>query len=184
MFSPARTAQVCAEFTRRAGGTINILKLVKLVYLCDRMSMQQYASPITYDTYVSMDHGPVPSNALNLINGRLNDLAWNKWMEERGESHMVAVKMQGFVDKDLDELSAADLKIVDKIWGEFGDIEEWKLSRYTHQHCTEWKHPGGSSTPIEEWEIFRALGWSRKDAESAHRRIQEQREIDRVLSRV
>lgn len=181
MFSSARTAQVCAEFTRRAGGTINVLKLVKLVYLCDRMSMKQYASPITYDRYASMDHGPVPSNTLNLINGRLIDPAWNKWMENR-EGYTVSVRRQGFVSKDLDELSVADLEIMDKVWDEFGDIAERDLSRYTHEHCTEWEDPGGSSTPIEEWEIFLALGWNRRDAESAHQQIQEQREIDRVLS--
>ena len=58
MFSPERTAQVCAEFVRRAGGSINVLKLVKLTYLCDRMSMERYAAPVTYDSYFSMDHGP------------------------------------------------------------------------------------------------------------------------------
>ena len=179
MFSPERTTQVCAEFTRRAGGSINVLKLVKLTYLCDRMSMERYAASVTYDTYVSMDHGPVPSGTLNLINN-YDDPDWNRWMKER-EGYELTLKIQEFVHEDLDELSAADLKIVDETWKKFGGMDEWDLSRHTHEHCAEWKYPGGTSIPIMEWEIFHALGWSLEDAELAQQRIQEQRQIERVL---
>ena len=182
MFSPERTAQVCAEFARRAGGSINVLKLVKLTYLCDRMSMERYAAPVTYDSYVSMDHGPVPSSTLDLING-YDEPAWKRWMNRR-EGYRVSLKMTDFTDDDLDELSAADLKIVDETWNQFGGLNEWDLRLYTHKHCPEWQHPGGSSTPIMEWEIFKALGWSPEDALLAEQRIQEQRHIERELSRV
>ena len=181
MFSPERTAQVCAEFARRAGGSINVLKLVKLTYLCDRMSMERYAAPVTYDSYVSMDHGPVPSTTLDLIN-RYDDPDWKRWMKRRVRHH-VSLNMTEFADEDLDELSAADLKLVDETWYQFGGMDEWDLSRHTHEHCPEWQYPGGSSTPIMEWEIFRALGWSPEDALLAEQRIQEQRHIERVLSR-
>ena len=181
MFSPERTAQVCAEFTRRAGGSINVLKLVKLAYLCDRMSMERYGASVTYDTYASMDHGPVPSGTLNLIN-KSDDPDWNRWMKER-EGYEVTLEIQEFVDEDLDELSAADLKIVDETWKKFGGMDEWDLSRHTHEHCAEWKYPGGTSIPIMESEIFRALGWSHDEAVLAQQRIEEQREIERVLSR-
>ena len=152
MFSPERTAQVCAGFTRRAGGSINVLKLVKLTYLCDRMSMERYGAPVTYDTYASMDHGPVPSGTLSLIN-KSDDPDWNRWMKER-EGHEVTLEIQEFVDEDLDELSAADLKIVNEAWKKFGSMDEWDLSRHTHEHCEEWSYPGGTSIPIMEWEIF------------------------------
>ena len=182
MFSPERTAQVCAEFARRAGGSINVLKLVKLTYLCDRMSMERYAAPVTYDSYVSMDHGPVPSGTLDLIN-RYDDPDWKRWMNRR-ERNRVSLKMTDFAPDDLDELSAADLKLVEETWKEFGGMDEWDLSRHTHEHCPEWQYPGGSSTPIMEWEIFKALGWSLEDAELAAQRIQEQQHVERVLSRV
>ena len=112
MFSPERTAQVCAEFARRAGGSINVLKLVKLTYLCDRMSMERYAAPVTYDSYVSVDHGPVPSTTLDLIN-RYDEPDWKRWMKRR-VGHHVSLNITEFADEDLDELSAADLKLVDE----------------------------------------------------------------------
>ena len=57
-------------------------------------------------------------------------------MKER-EGHEVTLEIQEFVDEDLDELSAADLKIVDETWKKFGFMDEWDLSRYTHEHCAE-----------------------------------------------
>lgn len=102
----------------------------------------------------------------------------------RRERYRVSLKMTDFTDEDLDELSAADLKIVDETWNQFGGMNEWELRRYTHNHCAEWRDPGGSSTPILEWQIFQALGWSPEDAMLAEQRIQEQRHIERVLSRV
>lgn len=180
MFSPERAAQLCAEFARREGGSINVLKLVKLVYLCDRMSMDRYAAPITYDRYVSMDHGPVPSTTLDLVDGRRSP-EWSAWMKER-EGHRVSLRRRAFAIEDLDELSAADLRVVDETWEAFGSMDEQDLSRYTHEHCAEWQYPGGSSRPITEREIFSALGWSRKEAALGQQRIQDQRNLDRVFS--
>jgi len=48
---------------------MNYLKLMKLLYLADRESMRRNGRPISGDRYVSMDHGPVLSQTLNLING-------------------------------------------------------------------------------------------------------------------
>ena len=180
MFSPERAAQLCAEFARRADGSINVLKLVKLVYLCDRLSMKRYAAPITYDRYVSVDHGPVPSGTLDLINGQ-HSPQWAKWVNRRIDDR-VSLGKREFTTEDLDELSVADLKVVGETWDEFGSMDEWDLSRYTHEHCAEWKYPGGSSKPIMESEIFCALGWSREDARRGQERIQDQRNLDRMFS--
>ena len=180
MFSPERTAQLCAAFAHREGGSINVLKLVKLVYLCDRESMDRYGAPITYDQYVSMDHGPVPSTTLDLINGYPNP-EWSTWMKER-DGHRVTLRKRAFAIEDLDELSPADLSVVDDTWEAFGSMDEWDLSRHTHEHCTEWQYPGGTSLPISERDIFHALGWGQREAALGQHRIQDQRNLDRVFS--
>ena len=66
--------------------------------------------------------------------------------------------MTDFTDEDLDELSAADLKIVDETWNQFGGLNEWDLRLYTHKHCPEWQHPGGSSIPIIGVGDFQGVG--------------------------
>ena len=66
MFTTRKVAQMAAYFAECSGGTINILKLIKLMYLADRESMHRHGTPISFDRFVSMDHGPVPSQSLNL----------------------------------------------------------------------------------------------------------------------
>ena len=179
MFLAERVAQIAAEFSRLEGGSISVLKLVKLIYLSDRQSMERYGAPITYDRLVSMDHGPVPSRTLNLINGYESD-EWDQWMASR-ENHRVSVKRGNFDRRDLDELSDADMEIISEVWEAFGAMDQWALSEYTHQHCKEWKNPHGSSLPIHERQIFLALGWNREDAIAAQRAITDQRGLDRTF---
>ncbi|MCX6915882.1 MAG: Panacea domain-containing protein, partial [Verrucomicrobia bacterium] len=42
------------------------MKLIKLLYLADRTALLRWGRPITTDTYVSMDRGPVLSRVLDL----------------------------------------------------------------------------------------------------------------------
>ena len=77
--------------------------------------MERYGAPITYDRLVSMDHGPVPSRTLNLINGYESD-EWDQWMASR-ENHRVSVKRRNFDRRDLDELSDADMEIISEVLG-------------------------------------------------------------------
>ena len=177
MFSTERSAQIAAEFARREGGEINIVKLVKLIYLSDRKCMELYGRLITYDRLVSMDFGPVPSETYNLMKGSTQQ-AWLCWIKGR-ENHDVIVRDMNFTREDLDDLSEADMSVIDQIWDEFGHFDHWQLSRYTHDNCPEWEDPKGSSSPILEREIFESFGWSRKDARAAERAIHEQRHLDR-----
>jgi len=43
-------------------------KLMKLFYFSDFTHVKKYASPITHDIYVNLEHGPIPSTILNLVN--------------------------------------------------------------------------------------------------------------------
>ena len=53
----------------RHTGTIDKLKLIKLLYLADRDCFLEYGHPITGDRPVAMPHGPVPSGCLHVLNG-------------------------------------------------------------------------------------------------------------------
>lgn len=158
-----------------------VLKLVKLIYLSDRLSMERYGLPITYDDLVSMRHGPVPSRTLNLINGDESE-RWDRWIAGR-ENHQVCLAKHDFDREDLDELSEAVMEIIDEIWDEFGSMNQWELRDYTHEHCPEWEDPQGSSRPIREEKIFTAFGWSDEQAREAQEAIEEQRYMDRFFSK-
>lgn len=184
MFTARKAAQMAAYFADRAGGRIKVLKLMKLLYLADRESMKRYGEPISFDRYVSMDYGPVLSQTLNLINGAYGDTLrheWDRWIRDR-EDHDVSLT-RDFERKDLDHLSDADVEILDVVWQAFGGASRWNLSDLTHEF-PEWQNPKGSSIPIEERSILRALGMGEAEAAEMVERIEDQHGIDRALSHV
>ena len=69
MFNERKVAQMAAFFLQQAGGTLNILKLMKLLYLSEREAMNRYGEPLSYDAMVSMPHGPVLSMTYECMNG-------------------------------------------------------------------------------------------------------------------
>lgn len=191
LFNERKAAQVAAFFLHkgtppalRAVGwrqRMKLIKLMKLMYLAERQSMQLYGEPMIGDSLYSMDHGPVLSTTLNLINGMTKSAegGWDYWISDRAD-HRVALKTS--VDdprKELLELSDADLEILNTVWDKFGGMDAFKLAELTHQICPEWQDPKGSSIPISHEKILEACGRSEEEIEDLRARIRLQRRIDR-----
>jgi uncharacterized phage-associated protein len=182
MFSERKVAQMAAYLLSLEKGRMNYLKLMKLLYLADRESMKRHGHPISGDRYVSMDHGPVLSQAFNLIKGAVKfaERGWNHWIADRAD-YAVALKRR--VSRDaLDELSDADLHVLRGIHAKFGKMDQWKLVDYTHRYCPEWKDPNGSSVPISYETIFKALGRTPAEARKLGAHIEQQRRIDKLFA--
>lgn len=158
------------------------LKLIKLLYLAERDSLAKYGEPINDDNLVSMDHGPVLSNTLNLINGSYNrdTPIWDDWISDR-EDHQISLKVTSLNRDDFDELSDSEIQILDDIWNIFGEMDRWALCDYTHENCTEWKNPHGSSIPISHRDVFLALGKNNEEATQLSGEILEHRKLDSFL---
>jgi uncharacterized phage-associated protein len=186
MFSPSKVAQMAAFFaSKQKGGLINVMKVIKLMYLSDRESMRRFGGPISFDYMVSMNNGPVLSQTLNLINGDVSRAAaaeWDEWISDRAD-HDIAVKCD-VTRADLDQLSNADIEILDWAWTKFGHMDQWQLSEYTHKNCPEWKYPKGSMLPIKEAELLMHLGKSREEAAAIADDIQTERELDQAFARL
>jgi len=161
-YDPLKAAQVAAFFALKQGGEINVLKLAKLLYLTERESMARYDAPMFYDRLVSMDHGPVTSITLNLINGLLPHADWSSVIADRS-GHMVGIGPDVSYGT-LDRLSRADLRILDDLWERFGAWSQYELRDYTHQQCPEWEDPRGSSDPIPHERVFKFLDKKHPDA--------------------
>lgn len=147
-----------------------LIKLMKLMYLAERLSFKRYGEPLTGDRLVSMDHGPVLSRTYNHIKGARPSCngGWDTWISDR-DGHQVALRDASMVrspEQDLTLLSESDMEVLGEIWGEFGHWDKWALVDYTHDHCPEWKDPEGSSLPIEYTALFQALGYSAEDAQT------------------
>lgn len=184
MFSQAKTAQMAASFLSKANGQLNIVKLMKLLYLAEREALEKFGFSISDDRFVSMNLGPVLSDTYNLINGEERDSAvWDEWISDRAQ-HSVALNREINSRDDLDELSNAELSVIETIWQRFGHMTQWELVDYTHQHLPEWRNPNGSSTPIEVKDILQGVGYASEQSEQIAESIQSARTVKRVLSRL
>ncbi len=70
------------------GCRMSYMKLLKLLYLAARGALLAHGRPITYDRYVSMDHGPVLSQTYNLIVAEQSQgqppSYWRQFISQRG----------------------------------------------------------------------------------------------------
>ncbi|MBM3564937.1 MAG: DUF4065 domain-containing protein [Alphaproteobacteria bacterium] len=179
-FKVRKAAQVAAYFALAEGGSINVLKLVKLIYLADRKFMELYDSPILNDKLVSMDHGPVNSVTFDYINGCENKRTeWDAYIKDR-EGHIVILSDAKISVADLDELSRAELKVLEEVWSQFKGWDGFQVRDYTHKYCLEWENPNGSSAPIPYERVFKFLGKENFSILAAN--IESERQIDRLFA--
>lgn len=185
LYSAAKVAQMAAFFTQKQGGRINVLKLTKLLYLADREAIARHGRPISYDRPVSMPHGPVGSRTFDLLNGFVGGPAgaqWEEWVSSRSNYDVSVNRL--FSRADLDELSDADLEVLERVWRTFGHMHRRTLCEWTHEHCSEWKDPHGSSQPIEEVSRLIAVGIAAEEAQELAEEIEAEREIDAQFARL
>lgn len=183
LFDERRTAQAAAYLLHRAGGKLPVIKLVKLMYLAERLSLQRYGEPITGDRLVSMPHGPVLSMTYDHVNGALpsEEGGWDTWIADRA-GHVVELRDESMIrspGEDLLCLSDSDLEVLGEIWVQFGHWDRWHLVDYTHSDaCPEWEDPEGSSLPIRYETLFEKLGYTPEQAAAMTARLNEQRALN------
>lgn len=152
-FNEAKVTEAAVYLLKRRGGRMHYLKLLKLLYLADRAALLKWGRPISTDRYVSMDHGPVLSVTLNLINGGYAEFGkkWNKFIST-AEGAEVELKHPeaGFV---AHELSKAEEDLLSEIFDQYGRWNRWKVVQYLHT-LPEWQDPNGSAIPISYRDIL------------------------------
>ncbi|MDE0511993.1 MAG: Panacea domain-containing protein [Gammaproteobacteria bacterium] len=181
-YSEQRAAQTAAFFISRAGGTIEILKLMKLMYLAERESLARYGEPIIGDVLVSMKHGPVLSRTLDHINGFIDseEGGWESWVSAKAG---LQLGLQPAHDPaQLTQLSDADMEILDFIWDKFGQYSKYKLRDVTHKICQEWEDPGDTSQLIPYSRVLNCVGYKPEVVRELEQRIQDEEELGKMFS--
>lgn len=134
---------------------MSYMKLIKLLYLADRAALLQWGRPITTDSYVSMDRGPVLSRVLDLATDEELPGHASVWAGHITEPAHYSVRLRR--DPGEDELSEAETQILDQIFQQHGRKSRWELVDLTHK-LPEWKNPQGSAIPIQYRDILKAAG--------------------------
>ncbi len=156
-FDVTKATEVACQFLKREGGSINIMKLVKLVYLLDRLSVARRGIPVVGGAYFSLPNGPITSEFVDLINSGglwgVQNCRWEEFISDR-QNHEVAM----IADASRGHLSDSEIELIDAIYQEHGGKDQWQLRDWCHEHCEEWTPLGEGRERIDLDRIARALG--------------------------
>jgi uncharacterized phage-associated protein len=175
-FDSAKAAQAAAYFALQSEGKIEKLKLIKLLYLAEREAMLRHDHPMFYDEFYSLKDGPICSNALNGINGGIDRETWAKYVRRNGN---IITPVKRFERSDLDELSNAEIDILEALWDNFSGYTASQIRRYTHEQCPEYNEVTTGRLPITYLSVFEALG--KPDPKGLAESVEEVRRAEVVL---
>lgn len=184
LFYEERIAQVAAYLLYQAGGSLEILKLMKLMYLVERRSLEWYGEPITGDTPYSFKDGPVLSTSYDRAKAtKPTAEAWSKLVLPR-DGNDVALRVAGELPA-TPKLSRANRKVIDDVWAQFGKMSGSQLRRWTHEHCPEYDDPllqHVARLPIDRMRLLKGVGYSDDAAAGRLRDLQEQTDLQKALA--
>ncbi len=155
--------------------SMQYIMLIKLMYLSDRKFIELYDRTISNDDMVSMDHGPVLSRLLNLIHGECLDSLQKSWnLCFSTTRYNIAFTDNGEkASKNVENLSKAEMKVIDEIVAKFGSWNVWTLiDDYLHK-LPEWENPHGSSIPIKFESLMKCFNKSDEEIQA----VQEENKL-------
>jgi len=120
------------------------VKLMKLFYFLDFMHVKKHAVPVTYDCYVNLEYGPIPSTVKNLIDTADDDIdhsilagtiTFSKLDHEN--IHRITAHKE-FTENEKKHLSENELDILKKVCLRFGDSNTREIKKESHKEAP-WK---------------------------------------------
>ena len=160
--------------------TMEYMRLLKLLYIAERESLEETGVPIIGSRVVAMKNGPLHSRVYDLIKQEgIDEDEWSKYFQTIDNEIRVRER------PGVESLSRYEIRKLREVHARFDDIDTWELVDSTHSF-PEWRdnYPDpqentSNSIPIED--ILKAVGRD-ADTEAILEDAKEDREIDRLLS--
>jgi hypothetical protein len=171
-----KVLQLMKLFTEKLGGEVSDIKMMKLLYFTDRLSLVETGLPISYDDYYSLNRGPILSHAKSLIDSASDDLYVQFFSNTTPAHSPKGFRLNLFALKkdapELQYLSEQELNFASRIFDTIGGYDDDEIVLYSHRKdiCPEWEFPDSSSIPIALETIFSSIGL---EEEESKEQIQE-----------
>ena len=134
-----KITQVLNYFASKAGGKINKMKALKLMFLADRYHLRKYGRLVSNDYYVAMKLGPVPSIAMDIAEA---DSFLDPNLKEYAVQYLKASSTRRQIESvkpvETEYFSESDLEALNFAWDKFGHLTKWSISDFTHEY-PEWQ---------------------------------------------
>jgi uncharacterized phage-associated protein len=191
-FQPEKVIQALAFFSASGINDLTKLKAAKLLFYADKYHLLKYGRPVVGDRYVCMNYGPVPSEALNLMNDVLAPVEVDD--AEREEFEAALQVDRGFLNRHRNPrfrargpvnrsvFSESDIEALDYVAKAYGKHTASQLVDLTHEEevfkCTDpARRPGGAvdipyelfftGAPAGAEEVLRLVQAEQEDREAA-----------------
>jgi uncharacterized phage-associated protein len=122
------------ESAHKEGEELTQYQIVKSVFIADLAHLRKFGRPITFDNYVAMEFGPVPSEAYDMLKptygyGSRLDQNWPPWELKKATQKAFkyinakrAANKRRLSESDIAELAFAVRFVIDS---GFGSIKDW-----------------------------------------------------------
>jgi uncharacterized phage-associated protein len=136
-------------------------KICKLVFLADKYHLVQYGRPITGDRFNAIEHGPIPSQTLDMLNKLISnpddpevaELARHVTLDRTFRYPRFRANLMNFEEI----LSPSDIDALNVIATEHGKKDFDELKALTHEtvaYKNAWENRGVSNNPEMNFEDF------------------------------
>lgn len=120
------------------------VKLMKLFYFLDFMHLKKYGAPITFDRYVKLEHGPIPTTIKNLVDDAGYDIEHSLLADtidiERpdGTRMYKVVPRRRLTEDDLALFTEAERETLARVCARFGSNNTQSIEEASHEEAP-WK---------------------------------------------
>ena len=132
-FNYRKATQALNHFALKAGGKINKMKALKLVYFADRYHLRKYGRLITNDDYIAMKNGAVPSSTRDI----LQKTKFIGTQEKDYANHFILTDgydLESKVPPDDNVFSQSDIEAMEFAWERFGHLGKYAIANLTHKY--------------------------------------------------
>ena len=168
-FNTLKKVQASGVLLRAEYGRMDRIRLLKLLYIADRESLQERGTPIVGGRVVAMKNGPLHSDIYDLIKGEHpQEMLWADHFENDG--HVVVM----LDDPGRLELSPYEIEKLVDVSERYKSIDTWDVAEMTHdfpEYIDIYRENTSTTIPLEV--TLKYLGFTpdeieqvRSDAES------------------
>lgn len=184
LFDDRKATHAAAYLLLLGGGAMSILKLMKLVYMAEKLSYARYGDPLTGDTPFSLKDGPILSAVYDRAKGNVPEGSiWPRFVNPRRGNVISIASPECRIEK-LASLSDADIEVIDAIWRKFGKMTAWELRNYTH-NFPEWEDPMRRNVrrlSIKPDRLLGSVGFGPQEAAERQKELERQARMQETLS--
>jgi uncharacterized phage-associated protein len=153
-----KTIQAVGVLLRKEGKRASRLRILKLLYIADRVMLETTGSLMLGSKIVAMKHGPLHSELLDLIKGQhIAEPSWSRHFRNIGKD----VVLEGD-EPDIGRLSKHEISLLNEVVDARINKDDWHVADETHEF-EEWRknYPNrdeSTSRPIPIADIIEATG--------------------------